>query len=147
MDRGNACRLPPTDLGFTAAMMRGAPSSSMRLVVPGIVKFDFPDRRASNGARASKTSGEQQEQFNASGTTSSYQNISILEAVIKQTGVYAKSRGGRLSVYWGDQIFIPSADASYTPTHEVDIMCTLREMPDAATNHVRRAGPLWRDTR
>ena len=75
----------------------------------------------------------QQEQFNGNGTTVSYQNISILEAVIKQTGVYAKSRGGRLSVYWGDQIFIPSADASYTPTHEVDIMCTLREMPDAAT--------------
>ena len=65
--------------------------------------------------------------------TSSFANMSILEAVIKQTGVYAASRGGRLSVYWGDQIFIPSADASYTPTHEVDIMCTLRDMPDAAT--------------
>ena len=76
---------------------------------------------------------QQQEQFHASGATSSYANISILEAVIKQTGVYAASRGGRLSVYWGDQIFIPSADASYTPSHEVDIMCTLREMPDAAT--------------
>ena len=75
----------------------------------------------------------QQEQFNGNGTTYSYENISILEAVIKQTGVYATSRGGRLSVYWGDQIFIPSADASYIPTHEVDIMCTLREMPDAAT--------------
>ena len=33
-------------------------------------------------------------------------NISILEAVIKQTGIYAASRPGRLSVFWGDQIFV-----------------------------------------
>ena len=32
------------------------------------------------------------------------QPITILEAVVKQTGVYAKSRKGRLSVYWGDQV-------------------------------------------
>jgi hypothetical protein len=58
-------------------------------------------------------------------------NISILEAVIKQTGIYASSRPGRLSVFWGDQIFVPSVSPSYTPTHEVDIMCTLRSMPSA----------------
>ncbi len=58
-------------------------------------------------------------------------NISILEAVIKQTGIYASSRPGRLSVFWGDQIFVPSISSSYTPTHEVDIMCTLRSMPNA----------------
>lgn len=51
--------------------------------------------------------------------------ITILEAVVKQTGIYAPSRKGRLSVYWGDQVFIPSAAFSYTPTHHVDIMCTL----------------------
>ena len=58
-------------------------------------------------------------------------NISILEAVIKQTGIYAASRPGRLSVFWGDQIFVPSVSALYTPSHEVDIMCTLRSMPTA----------------
>ena len=58
-------------------------------------------------------------------------NISILEAVIKQTGIYASSRPGRLSVFWGDQIFVPSISSSYTPTHEIDIMCTLRSMPSA----------------
>ena len=58
-------------------------------------------------------------------------NISILEAVIKQTGIYAASRPGRLSVFWGDQIFVPSISSSYTPTHEIDIMCTLRSMPSA----------------
>jgi len=54
--------------------------------------------------------------------------ITILEAVIKQTGVYASSRKGRLSVYWGDQIFIPSEPFTDTPTHHVDIMCTLGDM-------------------
>lgn len=49
----------------------------------------------------------------------------MLEAVVKQTGVYSSSRKGRLSVFWGDQIFIPSAPFKYTPTHHADIMCTL----------------------
>jgi len=51
--------------------------------------------------------------------------LTVLEAVVKQTGIYASSRIGRLSVYWGDQVFIPSAAFEYTPTHHVDIMCTL----------------------
>jgi len=55
----------------------------------------------------------------------SFKAISVLEAVVKQTGIYASSRMGRLSVYWGDQVFIPSAAFKYTPTHHVDIMCTL----------------------
>ena len=55
----------------------------------------------------------------------SFQPITVLEAVVRQTGVYASSRKGRLSVYWGDQVFIPSAPFIYTPTHHVDIMCTL----------------------
>lgn len=28
-------------------------------------------------------------------------------------------------MFWGDQVFIPSADFQYNPTHHVDIMCTL----------------------
>jgi hypothetical protein len=55
----------------------------------------------------------------------SYKPLRVLEAVVKQTGIYASSRMGRLSVYWGDQVFIPSAPFQYTPTHHVDIMCTL----------------------
>ena len=55
----------------------------------------------------------------------SFAPITVLEAVVKQTGVYASSRKGRLSVFWGDQIFIPSAAFEYTPTHHADIMCTL----------------------
>ena len=54
-----------------------------------------------------------------------YQPVTVLEAVVKQTGVYAASRLGRLSVYWGDQVFVPSAPYKYTPTHHIDIMCTL----------------------
>jgi len=55
--------------------------------------------------------------------------ISILESVIRQTGAYAKSRGGRLSVFWGDQIFVPSISCEYTPRHHADIACALGPMP------------------
>jgi hypothetical protein len=55
--------------------------------------------------------------------------MTILEAVIKQTGCYAKSRMGRLSVFWGDQVFIPTAPVEYTVTHHADILCSLGPMP------------------
>jgi hypothetical protein len=57
--------------------------------------------------------------------------ITILEAVIRQTGIYAQSRRGRLSVFWGDQVFIPSREAHYTPTHAVDILARIGPMPTA----------------
>lgn len=60
-----------------------------------------------------------------------YKPITVLESVIKQTGIYADKRKGRLSVYWGDQVFIPSASFTQEPTHHVDIMCTL--LPQAPT--------------
>jgi hypothetical protein len=55
--------------------------------------------------------------------------ITILEAVIKQTSIYASSRNGRISVFWGDQIFVPSTNAAYTPGHHADILCRLGPMP------------------
>ncbi len=58
-------------------------------------------------------------------SSGSFAPITVLEAVVKQTGIYASSRKGRLSVYWGDQVFIPSAPFEYEPTHHADIMCTL----------------------
>lgn len=58
--------------------------------------------------------------------------ITVLEAVIRQTGIYAASRAGRLSVFWGDQIFVPTAPFSSVPTHHVDILCTLEEEPPTA---------------
>jgi len=51
--------------------------------------------------------------------------MTVLEAVVRQTGLYAPYRKGRLSVFWGDQVFLPSAPYSNPPTHHVDIMCTL----------------------
>jgi cytoskeletal protein CcmA (bactofilin family) len=54
--------------------------------------------------------------------------ITILEAVIKQTGCYAKSRMGRLSVFWGDQVFIPTVPVAYAVTHHADILCSLGPM-------------------
>ncbi|CAM9537404.1 unnamed protein product [Ectocarpus sp. 4 AP-2014] len=54
--------------------------------------------------------------------------LTILESVVKQTGVYGKSRKGRLSVFWGDQVFIPSVGVEYESTHHADILCTLGPM-------------------
>mmetsp|Transcript_2114 Transcript_2114/g.3902 ORF Transcript_2114/g.3902 Transcript_2114/m.3902 type:complete len:537 (+) Transcript_2114:117-1727(+) len=51
--------------------------------------------------------------------------LTVLQAVVRQTGIYASSRKGRLSVYWGDQVFLPSVDFIYKPTHHIDIMCSL----------------------
>ena len=59
--------------------------------------------------------------------------ITILESVVKQTGCYARSRMGRLSVFWGDQVFIPTVDVSYTPKYHADILCSLGPMMDEAT--------------
>jgi len=56
-------------------------------------------------------------------TTGKYRSISVLESVIRQTGLYA--RPGRLSVFWGDQVFLPTAPFQVPPTHHADILCTL----------------------
>jgi hypothetical protein len=47
--------------------------------------------------------------------------ISLLEAVIYSTQIFAKSRGGRLCVFWGDQIIIPSRDPSLENSLPVEI--------------------------
>ena len=60
--------------------------------------------------------------------------MTILEAVIKQTSVYAPSRKGRLSVFWGDQIFIPSVSPTYNAIAHIDLLSQmLKEMPTADT--------------
>ncbi len=50
------------------------------------------------------------------------QLMTLLEAALKQTAVYASSRKGRLSVFWSDQVFIPSAPCLYTPKSHIDIL-------------------------
>jgi hypothetical protein len=54
--------------------------------------------------------------------------MTILEAVIKQTGSYAASRKGRVSVFWGDQVFVPSVPVAYKPTAHVDLLAQLGPM-------------------
>lgn len=55
--------------------------------------------------------------------------LTMLESVIKQTGVYAASRPGRLSVFWGDQVFIPSASTRYESSYHADILAQMGPMP------------------
>eukprot|EP00523_Entomoneis_sp_CCMP467_P009947 CAMPEP_0168739338 /NCGR_PEP_ID=MMETSP0724-20121128/11405_1 /TAXON_ID=265536 /ORGANISM="Amphiprora sp., Strain CCMP467" /LENGTH=545 /DNA_ID=CAMNT_0008786725 /DNA_START=61 /DNA_END=1698 /DNA_ORIENTATION=+ len=63
--------------------------------------------------------------FGLRGKDGKLQSLTVLESVVKQTGIYASSRKGRLSVFWGDQVFIPSAPFQYKSTHHIDILCTL----------------------
>ena len=51
--------------------------------------------------------------------------FTVLESVIRQTSAYAKVRGGRCSVFWGDQIFVPSVALS-GGDHPADILAALR---------------------
>ncbi len=47
--------------------------------------------------------------------------LTILEAVIKQTSLYAEYGRGRLSVFWGDQVFIPATLPQGSPKSHVEI--------------------------
>jgi hypothetical protein len=57
--------------------------------------------------------------------------LTILEAVIRQTAIYAAGRRGRVGVFWGDQVFIPSSPPPEQATHHVDILACLGPMPNA----------------
>lgn len=57
--------------------------------------------------------------------------LTILEAVIKQTNSYAPSRKARCSVFWGDQIFVPLAGTPESGKHHADILGMLGPMPSA----------------
>lgn len=59
----------------------------------------------------------------------SRQLLSVLEAVIKQTAIYAPGHKGRVSVFWGDQVFIPSNSCSTTPKHHVEILARFLPFP------------------
>ena len=59
------------------------------------------------------------------------ENLTILEAVIRQTGRYAAERAGRCSVFWGDQIFVPAAGHLSSGDHHADILAEMGPMPTA----------------
>lgn len=56
---------------------------------------------------------------------------SILECVIRQTGAYAASRKHRVSVFWGDQVFVPTASIEYQASFHADIVVALGPLPSA----------------
>ncbi|GAB4234866.1 MAG: hypothetical protein Tsb0021_14260 [Chlamydiales bacterium] len=47
--------------------------------------------------------------------------LNILESVIKQSLPYVENAQGRVSVFWGDQIFIPEQDFSQSDKHSIDV--------------------------
>ena len=48
--------------------------------------------------------------------------ITLLEATIKQSMIFAPSRKGRLSVFWSDQVFIPSRSCQQNSNSHIDIL-------------------------
>jgi hypothetical protein len=60
--------------------------------------------------------------------------MTILEAVIFQTGPFAPTRQGRLSVFWGDQIFIPSRYDSLS-THHIEMMAKKMKVTKEIENY------------
>lgn len=55
--------------------------------------------------------------------------LTILEAVIKQTGVFSAVRKGRVSVFWGDQVFIPSVPIQTRSKAHIDILALVGKLP------------------
>ena len=87
---------------------------------------------AGHGARLFPLTGCEYNDKSAIKLPSLIQNdqfMTLLEAVIKQTAIYAPYRKGRLSVFWGDQLFIPSNPVEYTPDHHIDILAKLLPFP------------------
>jgi hypothetical protein len=69
------------------------------------------------------------------------QPITVLECVMRQTSSYAQARKGRCSVFWGDQIFVPSCGIAPS-SFPADILAALRPMPTKAECAPRaRASP------
>ena len=57
--------------------------------------------------------------------------MTLLDAVLKQTAFLGQSRKGRLSVFWGDQIFIPSKLINTPPKHHAEIFVQRAKWPDS----------------
>ena len=57
--------------------------------------------------------------------------ITVLECVMRQTSSYAAVRKGRCSVFWGDQIFVPSCGIAPS-SMPADILAALRPWPSKA---------------
>ena len=70
----------------------------------------------------------------AVGTVKVKRLLTILEAVIIQTSLYAQRSKSRLAVFWGDQVFVPTQNyevGDSPATHPADILAMLGPPPSA----------------
>lgn len=56
--------------------------------------------------------------------------LTILEAVLMVTSIYAPSRGDRMSVFWGDQVIINENDITFDGSHHVEIFGEFMPLTD-----------------
>ena len=61
--------------------------------------------------------------------------ITILEAVLMETSVYAPSRKNRLSVFWGDQIVINELNVSFEGKHHIEIFGELMPLTESIKDY------------
>lgn len=55
--------------------------------------------------------------------------LTILEGVLKQTGSFAPVRKGRLSIFWGDQIFISAHPMETRSKAHIEILALMDKLP------------------
>lgn len=61
--------------------------------------------------------------------------VTILESVIKMTGIYAPSRKGRLGVFWADQVVINHNGIDFDGRHQVEIFGQLVALDEKIKNY------------
>lgn len=64
--------------------------------------------------------------------------MTLLEAVIYQSSIFAPSRDGRICVFWTDQIFIPSGDVGCEGNSHVELFSIREDAPDNADDWKNR---------
>lgn len=57
-------------------------------------------------------------------------DLTLLEAVIQQADLVRTRWRGRLGVFWGDQVFVPSVPLAGKPRHNVEILGQVLPAPD-----------------
>lgn len=77
-----------------------------------------------SGAREKKQSGQI-----SNGVNHRRDFLTILEAVILSTQIFAPSREGRLCVFWGDQIMVPSKEPDFGANSHVEIFGIREKSP------------------
>jgi hypothetical protein len=76
--------------------------------------------------------------------------ITVLEAAIRASSVYAPSREGRLSVFWGDQVILNELDVTFDGKYHIEIFAQTVPLDESISSYgflvrTERGGCLLRE--